>query len=90
MRLYIKDLREVNRLLRDISRKWYDIGIELGLTADELKNIKANCDSVEECLREMLDKWLRNIDPLPTWRALGDALKFIGEGTLAEAGILVH
>ena len=89
MALSIRDLKQVRRLLHSISRKWYDIGIELELTSDQLLTIKANNDRVEDCLREMLEVWLRTIDPPPTWTALGDALKAepVNEMAKAELGM---
>ena len=86
--LSTRDLKEVRGLLYSISRKWYDIGIELELTSDQLSTIRANNNRVEDCLREMLEVWLKTIDPPPTWKALGDALKAepVNEVALAEAG----
>lgn len=68
----LKDL--LNAIICKAS-KWYDIGIQLDLTVDELDNIEANGKSVEENLRNMLKKCLNNHNPPLTWRALIKALK---------------
>ena len=88
MTLTIDDLREVRALLYKVRRKWYDIGIELGLKVGELDNIKAASTDHGECLTEMLKVWLKSINPLPTWKAIRDALKAepVYEVELAEKG----
>ena len=75
MRLTIDNLKDVRTLLYPVRRKWYDIGIELGLKVEELDNIQAADDDNGKCLTMMIKMWLRSINPLPTWKALGDALK---------------
>ena len=76
MRLTIDNLREVRARLYPVRRKWYNIGIELGLKADELDTISAKHSADHgECLIEMIKLWLKSIDPIPTWTALGDALR---------------
>ena len=39
-----------------------------------------------DCLKSMLRKWLKGIEPLPTWRALVDVLKspVVGENRKAQ------
>ena len=49
--------------------------------------IEKRCNSdPDECLPEMLDHWLKQVDPPPSWEALAGALKStpVGEGVLAE------
>ena len=84
MTLTIDDLREVRKLLYPIKRKWYDIGIELGLRIGELDNIQAANSDHGECLIMMIKVWLKSINPLPTWKALGDAIK---EEPVHEVGL---
>ena len=89
MKLTLNDLREVRGLLYSVRRKWYDIGIELGLKVEELDNINASYSDQKECLREMLKMWLKSTNPIPTWTALGVALRAepVGEVEIAEKGI---
>ena len=63
--------------------KWYDIGIQLHLSPEELDVIERDSSGVYECFRNMLKKWLRT---LPTWRSLIKALKTpaVDEQVLAE------
>ena len=85
MPLSIEDLKEVRGLLYPVRRKWYSIGIELKIKIGELDTIKYNhrFDSDPgDCLIELLKIWLKSINPPPTWKALGDALK---EDTVDEA-----
>ena len=89
MRLTLDDLREVRGLLYPVRRKWYDIGIELGLKVGELDNIKASYSDHGECLTEMIKLWLKSTVPLPTWKVLGVTLKTapVGEVEIAEKGM---
>ena len=75
MSLTIKNLKEVRGLLYPVRSKWYSIGIELEVAIEELDTIKKRYDDPGECLTDMLIVWLKSISPLPTWEALGDALK---------------
>ena len=87
MSLSIDDLKVLQEKLFDVSNKWYNIGLQLLLNADTLDNIKSNCgSSTQDCLLEVLKKWLRRVNPYPTWKAIIDALKSIvvGEGNLAQ------
>jgi len=31
----------------------------------------------DDCLRDMLSMWLKQIDPYPTWQSLADAVQII-------------
>lgn len=58
--------------------KWEFIGIELGIDPGLLDATKKNCinsGGVEDCLREMITKWLRHDKPKPTRLALNRALE---------------
>ena len=81
-----KDIKRVRRDIYEARAKWYDIGIELEISIGTLKSIKSMCDSPAECLVEMLDTWLKQVDPKPSWRLLINALEqpTVGEERLAE------
>ena len=87
-RLILDNLREVRHLLHKVRRRWYDIGIELGLSVEELDTIRADNTDLLDCLTAMLKTWLKLTDPIPTWRALGEALRAptINEVELANQG----
>ena len=72
----MSDLADVQRKLYAVHAKWYDMGLELGLKVPTLDGIETKQKSDPcQCLREVLKEWLRGIDPLPTWRAVMQALK---------------
>ena len=57
--------------------KWESLGLQLGLSPDELATIKANSEDVEECLRRVLTKWFdRTVQP--TWQEVVSALRSPG------------
>jgi hypothetical protein len=64
-----------------------DIGIELGLNKTDLDAIKTNFDDdLTKCFTEMLTLWLKQVNPLPTQRALVEALRspIVNQGQLAK------
>ena len=72
-KLVMTDLGDLQIDLHDVSSRWYDLGVQLRIDVGDLDNIK-NDNSVE-CLREMLKRWLKQVDPYPTRNALINALK---------------
>ena len=77
----VDDLADVLEELLDVSHKWYNIGLKLKVSLGELDNIEYKELDSHTSLRRMLTCWLKQIDPLPTWEALADALesRMIGE-----------
>jgi hypothetical protein len=64
-----------------------DIGLELDLIQPDLDEIKANFHGdTNKCFMEMLTRWLKQVDPPPTWSAMVAALQdpINDEGSLAE------
>ena len=84
IKLVTADLGELQNELHDISSKWYNLGVQLRIDIGQLDNIRK--DNLDECLREMLKIWLKQVDPHPTRNALIDALKrrVINEHQLAS------
>ena len=71
-----KDLHSIYKDVYDIGPQWYNLGLALGLLADELDNIKAlHRDNPSECLREMLRLWLSKTSIKSTRQTLIDALR---------------
>ena len=68
------DFRDLLNSLLPKAAKWNSIGIQLGLSTDELDTIRANCIDVEECLRKVLQKW-HDKTLNPTWREVITALR---------------
>lgn len=63
---------------------WKTIGGLLGVEMSRLDSIERNEAKVNERLQAMLSEWLKNLDPLPTWNDIVDAVKTIGNVELAE------
>ena len=81
------DLASVQRAVWEGRAKWYNIGLELGLTAGTLDSIKlANQGDPDHCIRETLKNWLGRNDLRPSWSDLAKSLKApsVGHGQLAE------
>ena len=70
-------LRETFRILFPIAREWENIGTLLDLSPDQLSNIKNDNDGVQNCLREMVKLWLKQVTVHPTWQSLADAVSLI-------------
>ena len=64
-KLSTSDLSKVRNEVLAAAAKWYDIGLELGMSADYLDTIKAN-NNPQECSLKMLRQWLL---AAPSWEA---------------------
>ena len=64
--------------LYDVRAKWKMIGLGLRLPHSDLD---AMSGSHLECLESSMSKWLKRVDPSPTWKAIVDVLrsKVVGE-----------
>ena len=85
--LSIDDLCDVLKTVWEARVKWYFIGLELGISPGTLKAIKKNNNQdPDECLTAMLEYWLNNGKPKPSWAAVAKALKspMVGNAELAE------
>ena len=79
------DVKTVLEKLQSASTRWYYIGLQLKIPVNTLDCIKDQYADPTDCLREMIERWLKQINPRPTWRALVNALRAqsVGEGRLA-------
>ena len=59
--------------LDSAAAKWYNFGLALGVSSSHLDAIKEDYGTVADCLREMLNYWLKNADQ-PTWERVAEAL----------------
>ena len=89
----IADLVEVSDLLKInhfLDSKWLNLGLQLGLLMDTLKNIEAQYEKdVSRCLLECLSQWLKRVDKVderggPNWDTLANALSKVGERFSAD------
>ena len=69
--------------LYDVRSKWKVIGLGLRVPPSDLDAMNG---SPLECLQSSLTKWLKGIDPLPTWDALVGVLRsrVVGEEKKAQ------
>ena len=80
--LTVDDLRVLTKELNDVRAKWYNIGVQLGVSVGTLKAIeKQYLNDPTDCLRETLTTLL--ISSTPTWTNIVDALSVVGEVRLA-------
>ena len=81
----IPELLDLLSALQGKAAKWFIIGLHLRLSTDELDIIEADSNGVEECLTNVLRKWLSKSHPPCSWRALIAALReaAVGEEVLA-------
>ena len=80
--LTVDDLRVLTKELNDVRAKWYDIGVQLGVSVGTLKATeKQYLNNPTDCLREALTTLL--ISSTPTWTKIVDALNVVGEVRLA-------
>ena len=85
--LSIGDLAVVREAAWEARNEWYDIGLGLGVSADDLDEIKEdNLRNCKACFRDMLKVWLRRSQPSPSWKELVKVLRspVIGYGELAD------
>ena len=72
--LSIKDAKEIMDLIWKYRAQWRSIGTGLGIDEGTLDAISKDERKVGDCLREMINTWLRNTHPMPTRSALKAAL----------------
>ena len=70
------ELSQAFRILMGISGHWRNIGVLLKLDNGILGKINVNCRGTpDDCLRDMLDLWLKQVSPQPTRKALAEAVE---------------
>ena len=75
----IDNLRDVLKMLAEVSMRWWELGLALGLKKSTLDEIYANYHhDVSSCKREMLSSWLKWMDDCKAtcnWKSLAEALR---------------
>ena len=90
-----ESLSAVWKCVNVLKRKWFHLGLSLGLCYHTLKNIEASHhDDVGDHMIDMLRKWLKGVDlettkgvrGQPSWRSLAQALDcpLVREGHVAR------
>lgn len=77
----MKDLMDA--LYNEKAAQWKAIGFLLKIT--NLSNIETKHHSdPQSCLLEMLEVWLKRVDPPPTWSAIIEAVEFLKDEKLGR------
>ena len=79
--------------LYEVRKKWHALGGLLKVDVGTLDAIGAQFRDIPDyCLREVLSHWLRQMNPLPCWNAIVDALHspLMNEPSLAQALAVKH
>ena len=72
-------------LYKTVADKWKSIGIYLHFPMATLKTIaQEHQHEPGDCLMGMLDAWLKKVNPPPSWSAIIETMKFLGEEKLAR------
>ena len=86
-KLTADDLGDVLEAVWEARVKWFNIGLKLGISAGTLNAIKKkNNQDPDDCLTAMLEYWLNNGKPKPSWTTVANALKspMVAHAQLAE------
>ena len=78
----LKDL--VDALYHQVADKWKILGVLLDIPKGTLASIEASFLDPRKCLLEMLETWLKQVHPPPTWAAIIDSVNFLGEKQLGN------
>ena len=68
-------LKDALRLLLPLASNWHNFGVLLDIPEGDLVTISKDNKNSFDCLRELLKKWLTNINPHPTWSSLAEAVE---------------
>ena len=82
-------LDTLTELLQSVASKWQPLGLYLGVSDDLLDEIYTNMTTEHDCMVEMIDWRLRQVEPL-TWKEVAEALHQLGERQLAETVAEIH
>ena len=75
-------MKDVIRELKEVSNKWFQLGVYLNIPESELRKIGLDCHrDVNMCMIELIMTWKQRF--IPTWKDIIDALAEIGMHTLA-------
>ena len=74
-------LGELFSKLYPVRAKWYNLGLGLGISCNDLDAIKKDCkEDTGECLKEVLKLWLKSQHP-----GIADLIKSLSEPIVGES-----
>ena len=60
------------------AKHWHNIGSLLEIPEPTLEQIETSYPGdCQQCVREMIKSWLKQVDPPPSWKDLADAVQVI-------------
>ena len=75
----------MSALYHKVADKWRMIGVYLEISKGKLAHIAERCQhDPHSCFVEMLETWLKQVDPPATWSAIIEAMDFLGEEQLGR------
>ena len=68
--------RNCLKFLLPVAKHWHNIGVMLGIDPERtLERIEADYPGdCQQCVREMIKSWLKQVDHRPNWKDLADAV----------------
>ena len=88
--LSINDHGACLKFILPIADDRQNIGVFLKVSGSDLKQIESDYSSrCRDCAREMIRKWLIQVNPPPTWKSLAEAIKII-DPSIAETIVREH
>ena len=84
------EMSEVLKSLEQVVYKWFDLGLQLGLSASLLRAIEHDYHGIGERKREMVWKWMNSAALNPTWCSLVNALHAVDMHVVAEKVSVEH
>ncbi len=76
-------LRDALRLFHDFAYNWEAIGTSLGIQGNKIEEIRYDCfGESKACLSKLLEIWLQQVVPPPTWGELKEAVESATDGTI--------
>lgn len=77
-------IKQVFKHLLRLSSEWKTIGTLLDLDSANLSAIEKDYSTSIDRLREMINLWMKQINPRPTWTALIDAVQEVNPNKAEE------
>lgn len=69
------------KIVFSLAHKWKNLGLLLEIAIETLDKIEHDYTTADDCLREMLCAWLKQVNPPPSWQALADAVELFNPET---------
>ena len=83
----VLDLRSITNELGSVIDKWFQIGVQLGVSESKLRQIESDYHTLDRRFSEMISFWLNGNTQVPvSWMSLVEVLesRFVSEKGLAN------